>query len=515
MRTPLCFIFVARRALLLVALPTLSSLVACGGSGGSGTSGTGEVDGPWKLGAKLPSTPQGHGDPVKGKELLLNGNYMSCGIPWTLWNNPATGATIKQTFGGDGPTLPGREGDNATLPYWLNKFTTVEGAEVVNRNCLTCHGGRFDGEVVIGLGNATADFTGGLTGSAPTTLDDATLTALGLNDAEKASMKKLLRTGAAVNPLTQMRTIGLNPAEQLTGALISHHDEKTLAWTDTPTIPVVVPMDGGAPIPDAKLTSDPPPWWRAHKKNALFYNGMARGDHRGTMALATSVCVDSMEEAQRVDGLFKDMHEYVLSLRPPTYKRHIDAAMAKDGKGVFETTCAGCHGTYAADRNDDDHDTYPNLIIPLDVIGTDRAVAEAPLRNPSLVDWYNGSFYGQVAQAAPSDPFPGYVPPPLDGIWATAPFLHNGSVPNVALMLNSTKRPKYWKRVDLDDTNFDEENLGWPYEEVSYSQADAPADEQKMIYDTTYYSQSNSGHTFGDQLTDQERRNVIEYLKTL
>jgi hypothetical protein len=35
------------------------------------------------------------------------------------------------------------------------------------------------------------------------------------------------------------------------------------------------------------------------------------------------------------------------------------------------------------------------------------------------------------------------------------------------------------------------------------------------IYDTTYWSQSNAGDTFGDHLTDAERRAVIEYLKTL
>jgi hypothetical protein len=115
----------------------------------------------------------------------------------------------------------------------------------------------------------------------------------------------------------------------------------------------------------------------------------------------------------------------------------------------------------------------------------------------------------------PDDPFPGYVPPPLDGIWATAPYLHNGSVPNVELVLNSKARPKYWKRMDLDDANFDENSLGWPFEEVSYSQAEAPAEERNRIYDTTYFSQTNGGHVFGDHLSHAERRAVIEYLKTL
>jgi len=71
-----------------------------------------------------------------------------------------------------------------------------------------------------------------------------------------------------------------------------------------------------------------------------------------------------------------------------------------------------------------------------------------------------------------------------------------------------------WKRKDLDSTHFDEDALGWPWDATG-PQADAPEDERKLIYDTTYWSQSNAGHPFGDHLTDAERRAVIEYLKTL
>ncbi|MBI3782348.1 MAG: hypothetical protein HY270_02995 [Deltaproteobacteria bacterium] len=75
---------------------------------------------------------------------------------------------------------------------------------------------------------------------------------------------------------------------------------------------------------------------------------------------------------------------------------------------------------------------------------------------------------------------------------------------------------KLWeKRVDLDSTHFDEEALGWPYVEVPYSQAEAPVSERTMVYDTTYWSQSNEGHPFGDHLTTSERRAVLEFLKTI
>ena len=192
---------------------------------------------------------------------------------------------------------------------------------------------------------------------------------------------------------------------------------------------------------------------------------MARGDHRGTMALATSVCVDDVARAQVVDEQFRDIQAFVrLGARAGLAARGRRRRWPATGKTVFERDCAGCHGTYGA-RDEDD--TYPNLLIPLDVIGTDPAVANAGVvHSPELVDWYNGSFYGGVTRMVPNDPFPGYMPPPLDGIWATAPYLHNGSVPTVELVLNSRARPLRWRRVDLDSRNFDETALGWPWTPV-------------------------------------------------
>jgi mono/diheme cytochrome c family protein len=312
-----------------------------------------------------------------------------------------------------------------------------------------------------------------------------------------------------------MRTVGNNPAEQVTAVLVMHHDQETLAWSDEPLLDLGPRGYDGTPSADAILTSDAPPWWRVKKKNALFYNGMARGDHRGTMELATSVCVDDLEQAERVDAWFKDIQAFISTLQAPRYPRSIDAELARAGHSVYERDCAGCHGKYAEDPDDDAHDSYPNLLIPLDVVGTDPAVARAAVSQPDLLAWYNGSFYGKVTPIVPDDPFLGYVPPPLDGIWATPPYLHNGSVPSVELVLNSKARPAVWKRVDYDTTHIDEDSLGWPFVALDYPQAEAPADEQKYVYDTSYFSQSNRGHTFGDHLSDGERRAVIEYLKTL
>ena len=129
-----------------------------------------------------------------------------------------------------------------------------------------------------------------------------------------------------------------------------------------------------------------------------------------------------------------------------------------------------------------------------------------------FMDWFNGSWYGDIAQARPAL---GYIAPPLDGVWATAPYLHNGSVPSIAALLDSGTRPTYWRR-SFDSTDYDQATLGWAHQTLTAGKgATSDASVRKQIYDTTLPGHSNSGHTFGDALTSAQRRSLIEYLKTL
>jgi mono/diheme cytochrome c family protein len=459
---------------------------------GTGTTGPASLPGPWDQGVYIPPEPQAPGDPVKGYEALVTKGYITCGIPWLLFGlaRPALGSYA------DGEALPGRSGKNAEVPFnWT--VHTVDGAEIVSQNCLQCHAGKFNGQLTVGLGTADADFTDDMS---------ALLNSVTIPDIPIPGLEQMTRFANRVKvfgPQTVMRTVGTNPAEMVAVTLVAHRDRHTLAWSEAEL----------SPVPDFPMPSDPPPWWRAHKKNALFYNGMARGDHRGTMMLATALCTDSVAEAQAIDTYFADIQAFIRSVRAPKYPFMIDAALAKTGEAVFSANCAGCHGTYA---EKDEDETYPNLLFPLDLIGTDPVVAEGGTKYaPELVDWYNESFYGSITRMEPNDPFPGYMAPPLDGVWATAPFLHNGSVPNIELVLDSSKRPTYWKRVDLDSTHFDQWSLGWPFVELPYGHDGADPAERKFIYDTTHIAHTNTGHTFGDHLTGPERHAVIEYLKTL
>jgi mono/diheme cytochrome c family protein len=222
------------------------------------------------------------------------------------------------------------------------------------------------------------------------------------------------------------------------------------------------------------------------------------------MMSASALCTDDVASARAIDEDFPDVRAYLLSLEAPPYPYAVDAALADDGRAVFEATCSGCHGTYGA------RETYPNLLVPLDAVGTDPVLAEATRDAASpQVEWFNGSFYGEIARIEPTD---GYLAPPLDGIWATGPYLHNASVPTLAAVLDPALRPDRWVRVE----GYDPDDVG-----VAFELADRAKDEEPdpalraRIYDTARPGYGNGGHPFGAPLAPDERAAVLEYLKTL
>jgi hypothetical protein len=455
--------------------------------------------GPSDEGVPIPDEPPPPGDVEAGFQALVSNGYISCGIPLSIF--PLAQAVLGPLA--DSPPLMGpdgepfRTGKNADMPYNWNVHER-NGVDLVSPNCLQCHAEKINGELVIGLGNVTTDYTGGGDGGGTDPFSGIDLDVIPGGD----ELRKLFDRQAVVAPYGIMKTVGSNPAVPLTFALAAYKEPETLAWLDEPAF---------SP-PEILFPTDVPPWWRTNKKSSHFYNGMSRGDHRGTMILASMVCTDTNEEAEEIMEYFDDLYAYVRSLEPPAYPFEIDASQAAIGEVVFTETCSGCHGTYGAT---DAEDTYPNLIIPLDVIETDPAFAGYEENVAALEVWFGKTFFARYSTVVVDDPFRGYTAPPLDGIWATAPFLHNGSVPTIEAVIDPTQRPVYWKRVDFDSTNFDEERLGWPYETLTYGQADAPDAERKHIYDTTLVGHSNAGHTFGNHLTATERTALIEYLKTL
>jgi hypothetical protein len=145
-------------------------------------------------------------------------------------------------------------------------------------------------------------------------------------------------------------------------------------------------------------------------------------------------------------------------------------------------------------------------------VSTVRATVEHGLAALNLPDnermSYSGYRFRPVARAG-AKPEP-YRPPsvtdikagPLLGIWATSPYLHNGSVPNLyELLLPADKRSKvFW----VGSRELDTGKMGFVSTEAR----------GLFRFDTRLPGNSNSGHVYPEApYDDEERRNVIEYLK--
>jgi hypothetical protein len=119
---------------------------------------------------------------------------------------------------------------------------------------------------------------------------------------------------------------------------------------------------------------------------------------------------------------------------------------------------------------------------------------------------------------------PLYRARPLDGVWATAPYLHNGSVPTLEdMLLPQDKRPKTFC---VGSREFDPVHVGL----VRKTSKDQVCSAGLTDFDVSLTGNSNLGHSFegkeadvtklppgviGPELTDDMRTSLVEYLKTL
>ena len=429
----------------------------------------------------IPATPQHRGgDPERGFEYLVTGAHVGNGIPLE--------AHFK-VFGEEKDTILHREGDNGKVPYFNNVFELDSGIKVVSGNCFVCHAARMEGEMVFGLGNYAGDFTASLKPKLQV-LNFYIRTKYGKNSREWELYEEQGEWYKHVAEATVMNNLGTNPAFRLEEAVINYRDPSDLTYREEPWYELTNPGIG----------SDVPPLWNVKKKNALYYNGAGRGDFTKLLMQVSVLGIHDSTAAREVQRNFVDVLAWLETLEPPTYPRPIDQKLAAQGEMIFQEHCQGCHGTYG------EQETYPNKLIPMHKIGTDPAYAAYSIQS-KLVEWYNSSWYGQSPTPATLNDYYGYIAPPLDGVWATAPYLHNGSVPTLAALLDSRQRPTYWHR-SLDSHDYDHENVGWQYTAMKKGKGD-------QTFDTTLPGAGNQGHTYGDKLADPERKALLAYLKTL
>jgi mono/diheme cytochrome c family protein len=429
----------------------------------------------------IPPSPQRTGSAALGYSYLITGDYLKSGIPYDYF---------KLGIGTDTDNFLKREGLNSTVGYDYTVVKASNGENVVAPNCLQCHAQIVEGKLYIGLGNTGLDFSNSQKLD-PKKAEMAEIMLAKTDRKKFEAAEPFLKVVKAIGNQLQTKVRGVNAADRLAAVLAAHRDPNTFKWT----------AEASLNIPVEVIPTDVPAWWLLKKKHAMFYNGFGRGDFGRFLMASNLLTVNDTAESREVDGHFNDVLAYIFSLEPPKYPFPLDKALVKEGGILYIRNCSSCHGNYG------NEDQYPNLLIPESIIKTDSLLLTSNYQNAQFINWFNSSWFAQGDHPARLEPFDGYIAPPLDGIWITAPYLHNGSVPTLEEVLNSKSRPKYWSR-DFNNPRYDYQKAGWKYT-LHDSAGGNP------VYNTTLPGYGNYGHNFGDHLTAKERRALVAYLKTL
>jgi cytochrome c2 len=425
-----------------------------------------------------PNAQRTNGNAALGEDFIKNGNFAFAGIPYPQFPYSSNTNELNRT------------GHNATIPYSYTEVDAFNGVKVVAPNCLTCHATYLNNQFIIGLGNTIQDFTTDASANIPL-IDSYISNAYGGTQSPEYQAYEPFSTGMkALGPYTITKTKGANPANKYAYILAAHRNAADFEWQETASTTITTDV----------VATDVPAWWLLKKKNALYFNANGEGDWVKTIMSSSLLTVKDTSYARMVDGHFVDVLAYLKTIEPPTYTEPINSTDAEAGKAIFVANCSKCHGTYGTTE------TYPNLLVDLDTIQTDPLLITAQMASTFFTSWYNQSWFGTGANPGRIAPKHGYIAPPLDGVWATAPYLHNGSVPDLYTLLKSSARPTYWTRT-FSTTDYNFTNVGWNYSTLSNPDA--------TCYNTQLAGYNNTGHKFGDHLNDSDRMKLIEYLKTL
>jgi mono/diheme cytochrome c family protein len=448
-----------------------SGVGGAGATAGSGAvdAGTGSVPQPPDYAIPVPPYEQPAGDPDRGYDYLINGDYQRLGPDLAAFK--AAQPPIRPE-----DRLPGRRGDNVDLSYMFNAAKSPDGTRVAAVNCLSCHASQLQGKLTVGLGRPQRMVR----------LDDVNV--LGIALANPFALGSSASTLGRLLGGVYLGVMDVFPY------LASHRDPQTLVWSEQQRF-----------NPDAGVQGwvDIPPWWRAKKKNGLYSNGSGRGVQGHHMSFMSIFSVENTAEAAVIERNFDDVAAFIRSIKPPPFPGSIDRGLAAQGERTFLDRCATCHGTYGANW------TYPNVIIPYEEVGTDPSLATGHWMTPT-VEWYSKSWYAREGKSW-LQVVEGYYAPPLDGIWATAPFFHNGSVPTLDGVIDPKKRPALWTS-DMTADDYDLQKVGWIDKPWEFT---VTLDQGFGRFDTNVPGNSNQGHTYGADLGEEAQRALLEYLKTL
>ena len=425
---------------------------------------------------------------VKGYENLRSHPYLPPDFDdevfeslWTVWPEPERTAAetadpatrLELTFSYYGLTIAPDSGDGKKRPLGY----VVDERGNWSMNCLACHGGKVAGRAIPGLPNSHT--------ALQTLSDDVRMVKM-----SQGKALSHLDLGSIQMPLN---TTNGTTNSVIFGIALGAFRNPDMTVDLSRKLPVLVHHD-----------VDAPPFWNVRKKRSLYADGFAPKTSRPLMQfiLLPKVTPDQLDNWEPE---FTEILAWIESLEVPKYPFAIDRVLAGKGETLFQENCSRCHGTYGPTGK------YEQQTIAIDEIGTDSLRLNA--LTPEHRTWMKSGWLSRYgADPVEIDPI-GYVAPPLDGIWASGPYFHNGSVPTLWHVLHSEQRPKVWKRTE---NGFDTERVGLEIEEFEETPASEKSPPKRRRYfDTNLPGKSAQGHRFPEVLTEEEKQAVLEYLKTI
>lgn len=241
-------------------------------------------------------------------------------------------------------------------------------------------------------------------------------------------------------------------------------------------------------------TADFPPLWNQALKEGMSLHWDGNNDSVLERNRSAAIGAGATPESLDTSSLDR-IADWIASLDPPAYPAdRIDQELAQAGVDVYEQRCASCHAFTGS---------QVGTVLPLREIGTDPERLES--FTADLAEQMNTLGAGHPWRFSRFRPTDGYANMPLDGVWLRAPYLHNGSVPTLRdLLAPPESRPEVFYR-------------GYPvydYDNVGFVSSGPWAETTGFRFDTTERGNSNQGHLYGTDLSQEEIDAVIEYLKT-
>jgi len=369
--------------------------------------------------------------------------------------------------------------------------------------CIVCHSGKAAGVYYVGLGNKNID-VGQIANDAK--LAQHLWKTATLLKPKSADYKKL--EAGAIEFATRLAD---NRYNNVTQGMVPVSMIRTWFYRQVgKTLPANSPRSG------VKV----PHFWGYGEKRFIgqFSDGFGNGNHAGWGLAVELAGTQTVENVRKLIPKIEHAENLLHNILPPTYPFKIDQARAQQGKTLFDQTCAKCHGTYERDSGNLPIYKAPKHFA-IEKIGTDEDRLNGNNDEfKHLVDTNPLNDYIQRTNLPP-----GYFAPRLEAVWARFPYLHNASIPSIeALLTKPEARPQFWSLSDAGEKyRFDENTLGLTLPasgSAEFKRLQNLANKgERHVYSTARVGHSSKGHwfSFSEKFTGEDKKNLIEYLKTL